>query len=117
MPECYTLWNATKRERVSFVHVSASSAREIAGQPAAAAIVAWYLVKNPGDEISMLPEGSYPPSLVAASVNPLNLPDRTNHYVELLIAEGILKDEGFLSRDEDEPASIHVRDLRNVWSA
>jgi hypothetical protein len=115
MPVCYTLWNATKRERISFVHVNASSAREIAGQPAAAAIVAWYLVQNPGDAISVLPEGTYPPSLAASVSDPLLLPDRTDHYADLLVAEGILKDLGFIYRDEDEPSTVYVRDLRNVW--
>ncbi|WP_431484689.1 hypothetical protein [Pseudomonas solani] len=115
MSVSYTLWNATKRERISFMHINASTAREIAGQPAAAAIVAWYLIQNPGDEISILPEGTLPPSLARHGVDPYSLPDCTSHYVEQLIAEGILKDNGLLYCDEDEPASVYIRDLQNRW--
>ena len=116
MSVCYTLWNATKRERISFAHTNASSAWEIAGQPAAAALAAWYMIQNSGDAISILPEGACPPSLRVSTVDPSSLPDRTDHYVDLLIAEGILEDFGFIFRDRDEPDAVYIRDLRNVWN-
>jgi hypothetical protein len=109
------LWNSTKRERIAFEHVAATTPREVAGNPAASAIVAWYLIQNPGDQISVLTEGNVPPELNCTYSEALKLPDRTEAVVAALIAEGILKDVGFQFRDEDEPETVFVRDLRNVW--
>jgi hypothetical protein len=109
------LWNSTKRERISFEHVAATKPREVTGNPAAAAIVTWYLIQNPGDQISLLTEGDVPPALNCTYSEALKLPDRTDAVVAALIAEGILKDVGYLYRDEGEPETVFVRDLRNVW--
>jgi hypothetical protein len=109
------LWNSTKRERIAFEHVAATTPSEVAGNPAAAAIVTWYLLQNPGDQIALLTEGDVPPALNCTYGEALKLPDCTEAVVAALISEGILKDEGFLFRDDDEPETIFVRDLRNVW--
>jgi hypothetical protein len=109
------LWNVTKREQIVFEHVAATSPREVAGNPAASAIVTWYLIQNPGDQISILTEGNVPPELNCTYAQASKLPDRTEAVVAALIAEGILKDVGFQYRDEDEPETVFVRDLRNVW--
>jgi hypothetical protein len=109
------LWNSTKRERIAFEHVAASTPREVTGNPAAAAIVTWYLIQNAGDEISLLADGKVPPGLNCTYSDALKLPDRTEAVVSALIAEGILKDAGFQYQDEDEPDTVFVRDLRSVW--
>jgi hypothetical protein len=108
------LWNSTKRERIAFEHVAATTPREVAGNPAASAIVTWYLIQNPGDQIAVLTDGNVPPELNCTYAEALKLPDRTEAVVADLIAEGILKDAGFQFRDEDDPETVFVRDLRNV---
>jgi len=54
MSVSYTLVNRTKRELISFQHLPASSAREIAGYPPAAALTAWYFLTRRGDEIAFV---------------------------------------------------------------
>jgi hypothetical protein len=108
------LWNATKREHVSFHHVGASTKREVAGNPASAAIVTWYLAQNVGDQISLqaeCDEGEVPNSVYAEAVRH---PNRVEQVVAALIEAGILKDEGFHFRDEKDPQA-YVRNLRNIW--
>jgi len=104
MPAEFILVNRTKRETVRFTHVPASKPKEIAGHPAAAAIVAWYLLHNPADRIGF----------VSTTECDVDWPDRTDDVVSELIEAGILRDGGVLYRDEDDPAAF-LRDLRNVW--
>jgi hypothetical protein len=109
------LWNATKREHVSFYHVGASTEREVAGNAASAAIVTWYLLSNVGDHISLeaeRDEREVPNPLYAEAVSH---PDRMEHVVAALVDAGILKDDGFHFRDEQDPQA-YVRNLRNVWT-
>jgi hypothetical protein len=115
MAEWYTLWNTTKRECLVFTHVGASTARELAGNPAASAITTWYLLKHPGDHILFAPFGEVPEILRSADVNAQSFPDRTDEVIDSLIANKILKDFGFTFQDDDERDSVYVRDLRNVW--
>jgi hypothetical protein len=108
------LWNATKQEHVSFHHVGASTKREVAGNPASAAIVTWYLLQNVSDQISLQPEcdeREVPNPLYAEAVRH---PDRLEQVVATLIDAGILRDDGFHFRDEEGPRA-YVRNLRNVW--
>lgn len=108
------LWNATKREHVSFHHVGAATKHEVAGNPAAAAIVTWYLLENVGDQISLqadCDEFEVPNPIYDEAVRH---PDRVEHVVAALIDAGILKDDGFHFRDEQDP-QVYVRNLRNIW--
>ena len=114
MGPAIVLWNATKREHVSFFHVGASTKREVAGNPASAAIVTWYLLQNVGDDISLQAEWDereVPNPLYAEAVRQT---DQLEHIVAALIEAGILKDEGFRFRDDQDPKA-YVRNLRNVW--
>ena len=114
MGPAIVLWNATKREQVSFYHVGASTKREVAGNPASAAVVTWYLLHNVGDQISLqaeFDECEVPNPLYAEAVRH---PDQVEHVVAALIDAGILKDDGFHFRDDQDPQA-YVRNLRNIW--
>jgi hypothetical protein len=111
----YSLVNYTKKEYVIFDKVLASKARELAGNPASAAISTWYLLNNIGDNISFIsdtynewpfPEGSRDELM--------NYTEVTNRIVSSLISEAILVDEGkeFLFDDDKD---IYFRKLRNIW--
>lgn len=52
----YWLINKTKKEKITFFHLPASSERELTGNPVTAAITTWYLIKNSGDEIGFIPD-------------------------------------------------------------
>jgi hypothetical protein len=111
----YKLVNITKSEQIYFSHISASSKREIAGSPVAAAIVSWYLLEHRGDAIAFVEdsEGDWPfPSGQPSDAN--HFPDVTDAVVERLIAAGILEDSGREVFDEQDPA-CYVRLLHNVW--
>lgn len=107
MSTYYQLANLTRRERVSFAHLPMKQ-REIAGDPAVAAIVSWYLFTRMGDHIVFLPDGTDDwPSIDT-------WPDATDEIVDDLISNGILEDHGKSWQDEEEP-ELYMRDLRNVW--
>ena len=120
MGVAFAMFNFTKREVVRLAHLPGNTAREIAGDPATAAVVAWYMLRNGGDHISMIGDDElsgfggvwrYPvPREELATY-----PDRTGAVVQELIDHGVLEDRGFLWRDEHEPDRWYVRDLRNVW--
>jgi len=50
----YTLVNNTKKERVSFFRMEGAKMRELAGNPAQAAVTTWYLLNNQGDDIQFV---------------------------------------------------------------
>jgi hypothetical protein len=111
----YFLINATKRERVLFVHVAASTQRELAGLPAAAAITTWYLLKHSGDEIAFISDtnGEWP-------FGDGNRPDLstyldvTDKVIEELITVGVLAEDEPEVFDPADP-NVYMRRLRNVW--
>lgn len=111
----YILINQTKREQITFAHLPATTAREIAGQPSAAAVVAWYMLHNQGDQITFMSDthGEWP--LPGEKPDTANWPDRTGKTVAELIAASILRDDGFLHQDEDEPGTVFTRRLTNAW--
>ena len=44
-----------------------------------------------------------------------NYVDVTDHIVQNLIDKEILEDQGFLYKDSDEPDTVYIRKIVNVW--
>lgn len=110
----YILVNATRREQIAFRHLPASTQREIAGRPAAAAVVAWYLLEHPGDAIAFVNDHDDAWPFASGAFEDLSdYADLTDQVVADLIAAGILRDEGMGYVDEDDPA-VFVRNLTNI---
>lgn len=111
----YTLVNVTRRERIAFLQLPVATRREIAGHPAGAAIVAWYLLDHPGDIIGFLGDHDDDwPFALGRRADVDDYAEVTDRTVTALIAAGILRDEGLLYVDEDEPG-VFSRRLTNVW--
>lgn len=112
----YILVNHSQKEVIRFIHTPASTAHELAGNPVSAAITTWYLLQHPGDQIAFVsdtyevwpfPEGTH---------DELSIYDELSDVVvDALIAEKILRDEGILFADEDEPERVFMRALRYKW--
>ena len=113
----YVLVNQTKKELVSFSHLNGSKMRELAGNTAQSAIVAWYLLNNQGDEIQFVSD-TYEdwPFKSGQKKDSFIYPDKTDELIDILIKNEILKDHGMLYVDEDEPETVYVRDIVNIWS-
>ena len=112
----YILVNRTRSEQIMFLHVGATTAREIAGNPAAAAITSWYLLHHQGDDISFVTDslGDWP--FRSGSRSDLHsYAEVTDRIVEQLIEAGVLSDHGKAFVDQDEPDVVYERDLRNAW--
>lgn len=110
----YTLVNVTKKEQIAFERLPVAKEREIPGNPASAAIVAWYLLKNSGDTIGFFGDEVDSPFPEFSYQDVSCYPDRTDEIIDSLIQLGILVDCGLLYQDEDDP-SIFSRDIRNAW--
>ncbi|KYF55211.1 hypothetical protein BE08_30755 [Sorangium cellulosum] len=109
------LVNQTKREKILFLHIPASTKRELAGCPVSAAITTWYLLENAGDDIAFVSDthGDWP--FRSGSPDDLSMyREVTGDVVASLISAEILKDEGVEVFDESEP-DVYERRLRNVW--
>lgn len=112
----YQLVNATKKEYILFAHINASTLRELAGNEASGAITTWYLLKNIGDEISFVSDsGGEWPFRSGSRSDFLHYSEVTGRVVNELMIENILRDFGDIYVDSDEPESVYIRDLRNVW--
>ena len=105
----YILANRSKKEVIRFLNLPVNTAREIAGNPISASIVTWYLLKNSGDQIAFIDDSS------GALGDIDSFEDVTEAVVEELVARGVLEDRGIEWRDDDEPDTVFMRDLRNVW--
>ena len=113
----YILVNETKKEMVSFVHLNGSKMRELAGNAAQSAITTWYLLNNQGDEIQFVSD-TYDdwPFHSGSKEQAGHYTDQTDALINTLIEKEILHDNGLLYADEDEPESVYIRDIVNVWS-
>lgn len=113
----YSLVNHSNKEVISFSHVDASSARELAGNEASSAITTWYMLQNAGDRIAFVSD-TYDdwPFEHGFKTDLEHYKDVTDAVVSDLINEGILVDEGRFYEDEDEPSNVFVRQLRNGWT-
>ena len=112
----YFLVNQTKKECIGFQHMDGSKAREIAGNPAQAALVSWYMLKNQGDSIQFASDTNDDWPFSKGSKKDLDdYKDVTSKYIALLIEQGILENSGMLYVDEDDPNNVYVLNLKNVW--
>lgn len=112
----YTLINLTKREQISFIHMAGSKMRELAGNPAQAAVVTWYMLHNQGDEIQFVSDsyGEWP-FRRGQRGDELQFRDVTLRYIGQLLEQGILKNQGFLYIDPDDPTDSYILNLKNIY--
>lgn len=112
----YYLVNATRQEAIYFNNVDASTRAEIAGSPAAAAIVAWYMLTHQGNQISFVSDADSEWPFTNGSRDDLrDYPDATPRVIDELLAAGVLAEDPPLIFDPKDPA-VFVRQLRNVWA-
>ena len=111
----YYLVNMTAKEWVTFTHVSASTKRELAGNPASAAITTWYLLTHLGESIAFVSDSNNDwPFMEGSRKDLIHFHDVTDDIIEQLIEEGILIDEGrevLFDNDQD----VYIRLLKNIW--
>ena len=115
----YQLVNVTKQERVDLRGVGARTKHEIAGSPAAAAVVAWYMVEHARDRISFVGDDideKHPgwPLRGVTRDEMERFPDMLGEVVTALVAANVLEERGRASVPEENGVSV-VRDLRNIW--
>ena len=112
----YSLVNKTKKETLNFLHLAGSKKRELAGNPVQSSIITWYLLNNQGDEIQFISDtyGEWP-FTTGSKEDPIDYDDKTEEIIRELISNKILKDNGFLFIDEDDPESAYVKDYVNIW--
>lgn len=119
MGACFTLCNFTKRECVRCSHLCADKAREFIWNPAAGAVVLWYLLRNRGDHIAFVSDydiDGNPPYRCFGQVVSHQLVnsfvDKTEETIAAGVAAGVFEDHGYRWRDETEPDVIYQRDVR-----
>ena len=112
----FSLINNTKKEKISFLNLSVNTQNEISGNPAASALVAWYIIENRGDEMQFVSDtyGDWPFQRGKLE-DSYGYPDQTEKYIAILIKKGILRDDGFDYIDADEPDSCYTRRITNIW--
>lgn len=100
---------------MTFSHLPASTARELAGHPVTAAITTFYMLSHVGDQISFLADASPDWPFSQGSFDDLaGYRDATEGVIEALLQMGILLDEGREIFWPDEP-EVYIRRLRNIW--
>ena len=112
----YSLVNKTKKEIINYFHLTGSKKRELAGNPVQSSITTWYLLNNQGDEIQFISDtyGEWPFS-TGSNEELIDYVDKTEDVIKELIFNNILKDNGFLFIDEDEPEVVYVKEYVNIW--
>lgn len=112
----FVLVNHTRAEVVSYAHLPASKARELAGNPITAAVTTWYLLQHRPDRVAFVSdtEGDWPfPSGSPADLHLYT--DVTEQVIGELVAAKVLRDDGIAWADETEPQTVYMRALTNVW--
>ncbi|MBL8297825.1 MAG: hypothetical protein JNN30_05685 [Rhodanobacteraceae bacterium] len=111
----FYLVNATKRERLTFAHINVNTRWEIAGNPVASSMVAWYLLHNLGDVISFAPDdASFWPFAALTREEVWDFREVTEEVVRGLIEEGLLIDQGRITFDPADP-DVYTRNLASAW--
>jgi hypothetical protein len=111
----YSLVNYTQREKMYYRNIPASTAWELTGNPVAASMTTYYLLKHRGDLIAFISdsEGEWP--FPGGSRKDLkDYREVTDEVVQALIEAQVLVDEGREIFDEDDP-DVYVRRLRNIF--
>lgn len=112
----YILVNETKKEIISFIHLNGNKKKELAGNVAQSAIVTWYLLNNQGDLIQFVSDMRLDWPFESGDRHALwSYPDKTSELLKELIELNILKDNGYLYQDEDEPDEVYIRNIGNAW--
>jgi hypothetical protein len=112
----YQLVNMTKRECISFTHMDGTKMKELAGNPAQASIVTWYLLNNQGDNIQFISDTYNEwPFNIGKRGDESGFKDVTMKYIDILIGQKILRNDGMLYVDEEEPDNIYIFNLKNIW--
>ena len=108
----FILVNETKKEQITFIHLNGSKMRELVGNPAQSAIVTWYLLQNQGDHIQFISDSSnHWPFSTGSYEDALSYIDKTDDLLQILIQNGLLKDNGMLFVDNDDPQNVYIRDI------
>lgn len=112
----YIVANFTKKEIIGFKNLISPKKEELAGSSVISSIVCWYMLKNIGDYISLIPdqfsERDWHFPVLFGEIIKYN--DVTDKVIEELFKNEILEDKGILYQDEDNP-DIYIRDLKNIW--
>lgn len=107
----YALVNKTRREILSFHRLPVSSASEIARDPVAALLTTSYMLRHLGEAIGFVSdtygEWPFPEGECGAHAR---YRDVTDQMVQEMIGEGILRDDGILWRDDDDPG-LYIRKI------
>ena len=117
MGAMYDLYNFTKRERVGCHRLGATTRNEHLYKSACGAVVLWYLFGHAGDKLAFVSDydaqaGREFFGEVTSYAMLAEFVDKTDETVASAIEAKVLEDHGFLFRDEDEPDTVYVRDLR-----
>jgi hypothetical protein len=90
--------------------------QELSGNPVSAAMVTWYMIKNQGDMIQFVSDtyGEWPFS-EGEPTEMLQYKDVTDNLISELISNGILQDNDKEWVDEDEPDTVYIRAIKNIW--
>ena len=113
----YCLINKTKKEKITYFHLTADTAKELTGNPVTSAITSWYLIKNSGDEIGFVPDQYYEehwPYKDVSWEDIIYYRDLTDDIINELIDLKILIQVGVNLFNKDEP-DVYVRRLKNIW--
>ncbi len=112
----FELVNFTQRERVQYLHVEGTKARELAGNSVPAAITTWYLLMHSGDHVAFVSDTySEWPFPTGSRDDLTEYREVTDEVVDELIQVGILEDRGRRYEDADDPDHIYIRDLVKLW--
>lgn len=112
----FVLVNHTRREVITFAHLPASKALELAGNPVTAAVTTWYLLEHRTDHVAFVSDTCDDwPFSAGCRAELAEFTDVTDAVVQQLFEAGILRDNGIAWSDEDEPEAVYERDLVNVW--
>lgn len=111
----YFLVNTTKRERLLFAHIAVNTRWEIAGDPVASSMVAWYMLHNLGDVISFVPDDrSFWPFSSLTPEDLSSFREVTDEVLQGLMDRGLVVDLGREVFDPKEP-EVYVRKLAREW--
>jgi len=114
MGATYELINVTKKERLMYLGLPVSTAREITGNRVSATITSWYMLQNQGDVIGFVSDydNSWPlPKGSREEAQEYN--EITEEVISSLVKTEILEDLGTKTIDGDP--ELLERVLKVIW--